>query len=281
MNYVRQVTVSFLLTCCAQLMGAHEQQDTINIIFDLGGVLFDVNKIAVFKEIGFFNAASLMLWRSSLMNALEQIPPFTQTDIVAYDDHEQKLAPIFCDWLKGIPSTLLLDRIHEYLSHDKICLELATIIFTPERFTPLQYLIPEGAKLVEDCHNKGYHLYILSNWSAESFEILYKDYKEFFDLFDGIVISGSCGLIKPDPAIFNHLVAQHNIDPEQSVFIDDQKVNIEAAQQCGIAGIHCPKTGIIFHTPAIETVRKQLTTWIATRELNENEISTIKTEEVA
>jgi hypothetical protein len=43
----------------------------------------------------------------------------------------------------------------------------------------------------------------------------------FFELFDGIVISGQIKLVKPDRAIFDHLVQRFAIDPKDTIFIDD------------------------------------------------------------
>jgi 2-haloacid dehalogenase len=82
----------------------------------------------------------------------------------------------------------------------------------------------------------GLRLYALSNWSAETFPIARRQYP-FLDLFDGIVISGEVGVIKPDPRIFEHLVARYPIEPGAAVFIDDNPGNVEAAGRLGFVAL--------------------------------------------
>jgi len=79
--------------------------------------------------------------------------------------------------------------------------------------------------------------YALTNWSAETFPPAQARY-EFLSWFDGIVVSGEEGVIKPDPRIFRILLERYDIAPEESVFIDDNPGNAAAAQALGIHGIH-------------------------------------------
>jgi len=44
---------------------------------------------------------------------------------------------------------------------------------------------------------------------------------EFLSWFDGIVVSGEEGVIKPDPRIFRILLERCRIAPGEAVFIDD------------------------------------------------------------
>jgi putative hydrolase of the HAD superfamily len=52
------------------------------------------------------------------------------------------------------------------------------------------------------------------------------------------VISARVKMIKPEPAIFRHMLDQFQLDPQETVFIDDLSANIEAAAQFGIHTIH-------------------------------------------
>jgi 2-haloacid dehalogenase len=79
--------------------------------------------------------------------------------------------------------------------------------------------------------------YALSNWSAETFPPQ-RDRFPFLAWFDGIVISGEEGVIKPDPRIFRVLLQRYRIAPREAVFIDDNPANAAAAQALGIHGIH-------------------------------------------
>ena len=57
-------------------------------------------------------------------------------------------------------------------------------------------------------------------------------------LFDGLLISGEDKLIKPDQAIYELAKKRFNLDPEETVFIDDKLENIEAAQKMNFKTIH-------------------------------------------
>ncbi|HAE00781.1 MAG TPA: hypothetical protein DCL95_01610 [Rhodospirillaceae bacterium] len=81
----------------------------------------------------------------------------------------------------------------------------------------------------------GYPIYALSNFGAENFEATATVYP-FLDDFDGRVVSGYEGVIKPDPAIYDLVVQRFSVDPAQTLFIDDRPENIAAAQVCGFQG---------------------------------------------
>ncbi len=83
----------------------------------------------------------------------------------------------------------------------------------------------------------GYRLYALSNWSAETFPFARRRF-EFFDWFDHVVISGEVGLVKPDRAIFDHLLAKAERRAAECVFIDDSPGNVAAAGSLGFDAIH-------------------------------------------
>lgn len=78
----------------------------------------------------------------------------------------------------------------------------------------------------------GYPLYALSNYGVENFDATVKIYP-FLDSFDGRVVSGYEGVIKPDPAIFDLVIQRFPLDPAKTLFIDDRPENIDAAKECG------------------------------------------------
>jgi 2-haloacid dehalogenase len=96
--------------------------------------------------------------------------------------------------------------------------------------------IPESVAILHKLKEK-YNLYGLTNWSAETFPIAYERYS-FFKEFKGIVVSGEEKLIKPDKRIFHLLFDRYKINPENSIFIDDNKNNIKAATELGLQAIH-------------------------------------------
>ena len=89
-----------------------------------------------------------------------------------------------------------------------------------------------------------YPCYILSNWSAETYEGM-EDQYPFLKEFDGKIISGRDCLIKPDPAIFELAISRFDLIPEETLFIDDRLDNIEAAQKLKFQTIHLTDPSLI------------------------------------
>jgi len=80
-------------------------------------------------------------------------------------------------------------------------------------------------------------LYALTNWSHQTFPIARPRFP-FFDWFDGIVVSGEIGMVKPDARIYRHLLERFGLTAEDCVFIDDSATNVAGAEAVGIAGLH-------------------------------------------
>ena len=98
-------------------------------------------------------------------------------------------------------------------------------------------------QVLDELKRKNYSCYVLSNWSAETFHGMTKDYP-FLNKFDGMLISGEDKLLKPDPEIYQLAIKRFNLDPSNCVFIDDKIANVEAAKKLGFNIIHLvdPKT---------------------------------------
>ncbi len=56
-------------------------------------------------------------------------------------------------------------------------------------------------------------------------------------LFDDLVISAEVGFAKPDPRIFRLALQRLDVQPAETVFIDDMPVNVEAARREGLFAI--------------------------------------------
>ena len=89
-----------------------------------------------------------------------------------------------------------------------------------------------------------YPCYILSNWSAETYEGM-EDQYPFLKEFDGKIISGRDFLIKPDPAIYELAISRFDLIPEETLFIDDRLDNIQAAQNLNFQTIHLTDPSVI------------------------------------
>ena len=97
--------------------------------------------------------------------------------------------------------------------------------------------IEETVAILRELKRAGVPLYAVTNWSAETFPSAQNRF-DFFAEFDGIVVSGEEGVIKPDPRIFRILLDRYDIPAHAAVFIDDNPANAGAATNLGIHGIH-------------------------------------------
>jgi 2-haloacid dehalogenase len=78
-------------------------------------------------------------------------------------------------------------------------------------------------------------LLALSNWSAEKFHHAEERY-EWLTWFEGVVVSGRVGLVKPERPIFDYLLQTYGRRAEDVFFVDDHEPNVVAARSYGIRG---------------------------------------------
>ena len=81
----------------------------------------------------------------------------------------------------------------------------------------------------------GYRLYYLTNIPADIMDELRQ--REWFSLFDGGIASCDVHLCKPEPEIFTTLMQTCHLAYDESIFVDDNKANAQAAYNLGITGI--------------------------------------------
>ena len=92
------------------------------------------------------------------------------------------------------------------------------------------------ADVLRRLKEKGYGIYGLTNWSAETFPMI-RDTYPIFGEFDGIVVSGEEHLLKPNAAIYHCLLERYNLQAEESIFIDDNADNVAAAKAVGMESV--------------------------------------------
>ncbi|GFZ33588.1 haloacid dehalogenase [Clostridium zeae] len=95
--------------------------------------------------------------------------------------------------------------------------------------TPIEPSV-EVLKLLKDSN---YKIYFLSNFHLLAFDHILEKY-DFFKLFDGGIVSYKEKLIKPEEAIYRRLIEKYDLNPKESIFIDDVEENIEGAKNLGI-----------------------------------------------
>ncbi len=95
--------------------------------------------------------------------------------------------------------------------------------------------IPEFIREIKANDGK---LYLLSNIS----ETFAKNYatvptlRKILSMFDGLAFSAPLKITKPNKEIFEYVLNEYGLNPEETVFIDDREDNILGAQKAGING---------------------------------------------
>jgi 2-haloacid dehalogenase len=180
------------------------------IIFDLGGVLIDWNPSYVFDR---------------MFDSEEKKKEFFETICTADWNEEQDGGRPLSE------ATELLVRNHPEW---KEYIEAYYGRWEEMLGGPIEGTVEVFRHLKESGKFK---IYALTNWSAELFPIALERY-DFLHWFDGRVVSGEEKMRKPHPDFYNLLIKRFNVNPAETVFIDDNLRNVKAAEELGITCIH-------------------------------------------
>lgn len=181
------------------------------LIFDFGGVLIDWNPAYVFlKEFRgnqdemshFLNTICSWEWNEN-QDAGYSLDKATEERVAMYPEYERLIRMYYGRWedMLGYEHTDTVELLKTYKD------------------------------------NGMYRLIGLTNWSHETFPVALKRF-DFLSWFDGIVVSGTEKMKKPDARIYNLTLDRYEIIPENAVFIDDKLENVHAATKLGMHGIH-------------------------------------------
>ncbi|MEY3500789.1 MAG: hypothetical protein RL308_2458 [Bacteroidota bacterium] len=91
-----------------------------------------------------------------------------------------------------------------------------------------------------------YRLFLLSNTDSIHIERFQHKagitfYRDFYKCFEKVYFSFELGMRKPDAAIFEFVIKEHNLSPKNTLFVDDNFENIESAQKLGLQTWHLQK----------------------------------------
>ena len=180
------------------------------VIFDLGLVLVYFRWRELYAQLGFTGEKFDKIAKATVQN------------------------PWWNEFDKGLMTTEeVIERFSESaLEYKK---EIAEIYEHMDEIVSLyDYAIPWIRELKE----KGYRIYILSNWSKPAYEANLGTHLRFLKEVDGAVMSFQEGVIKPDQKIYELICNRYKIDPKEAVFLDDNAANIEGARAFGLNAIH-------------------------------------------
>jgi putative hydrolase of the HAD superfamily len=186
-----------------------------NILFDLGGVILDIDVQATLKkfyELGF--PAQLM-----------QYPHSMTTDLFFKYETGKLSADEFRDEIRKVSGVNMSDKDFD------------------EAWTAMLLRIPRERCDLLIALSKRYDLYMLSNTSDLHTPVFEKMFREtagmdMFDLFTKIYYSHKIGFHKPDREAWDYVVKDAGIKPAETLFLDDNIHNIKASQELGFQAIH-------------------------------------------
>ncbi len=101
-----------------------------------------------------------------------------------------------------------------------------------DNLPPSLTLIETTVEAMHEAKATGVGMYVLSNMQQLPWEYLDRTF-DFWNLFDGVVVSYEAKMIKPNADIYNHLCERFSLEPQTCFFVDDMAVNVQAARDCG------------------------------------------------
>jgi 2-haloacid dehalogenase len=190
------------------------------VVFDLGGVLLDWNPRHLYRKL-FEDEASMEAF-------------LAQVCTPAWNERQDAGRPFAEAVAELAPKHA--DKLH-------------LINAWRERFSEMIPGALQGTvDILGELKARNVPVYALSNWSAETFPSQRPRFA-FLGWFDGVVLSGAEGCMKPDERIFRVLLDRYDLAADEAVFIDDNPNNARAASALGMHGIH-------FQSP--EQLRREL-----------------------
>ncbi|MFI5350104.1 MAG: HAD family hydrolase [Elusimicrobiota bacterium] len=110
---------------------------------------------------------------------------------------------------------------------------------TPAQFRLLwcdHFTLDRGSNALLKRTAKNVPTYLLSNTNALHIDFIRERY-EFPAVVRGAILSHELGIRKPDPAIYRAAMKLSGTKPEETVFVDDLKPNVESAKKLGMIAI--------------------------------------------
>lgn len=186
-----------------------------NIIFDLGGVLLNID----------YKLTEEAFVTAGVEDFPKMYSQLQQTTL--FDDFETGRIPAD-EFIEGLQKAAgkELSKIAIIDAWNKMLLD-----FPLRRLQILQQL------------RTYYDLFLLSNTNelheAEFNRILKEDHNiiHLAAYFDRIYFSHRIGMRKPDPEVFEMILLENGLEPQETLFIDDSPQHIEGAKKLGIQTI--------------------------------------------
>ena len=94
--------------------------------------------------------------------------------------------------------------------------------------------VAEMVLLARELKNKRFKIFILSNNFKERTEYYDKNFPFLKEVANKIYFSWQIGYLKSDPNVYQLVIRENNLKPEECIFFDDSQKNVEVASSLGI-----------------------------------------------
>lgn len=186
-------------------MSLHAPDTRTAFVFDLAGVLLQWEPLALYRDVFEGDEAAAQDFLARVMN--ESV----QREISA-----------------GRPAAEVLREVAARHPAQRAAIEA----WQTRWHEMLPGAIDGAVAVLGELRERGYRTFALGNWAREEFALAAARF-DFLAGFDDVLLSGDCGMLKPDPGIFRLATQRFGLDPGRTVFIDDRADNAAAAVACG------------------------------------------------
>lgn len=125
----------------------------------------------------------------------------------------------------------LADGLEPLLGHRPVIEDFGLLLF--EALDPN----PGMLDLMREVRRDGIRTALLTN-NVKEWEPKWRSMLPVDELFETVIDSAFVGCRKPDPRIYQLTLERVQLEPEQCIFIDDMEINVDAANELGIHGVH-------------------------------------------
>ena len=127
-----------------------------------------------------------------------------------------------------------------FLSRQEFAERAATVVHLPEAevmqiITTAQSRNRGVFAYAKELKDRGFKVAVLSNFARDSIGRLFND--EDQALFDKIIASGDVGVTKPHISAYDYALRQLNVQPHETIMVDDALWNIDGAADAGLHGV--------------------------------------------
>lgn len=203
-----------------------------NIVFDLGGVLIDLEPKRTLKAFAELKKYFQTKDTNSLATKEEEKSPISINDLIGGGESE---------WMQKYQVGKMTTE--EFFSHVASGYHPSiTKKELEEAWCAMLLSLPKNRlEMLKRLREAGYQVLILSNTNEAHTAWVHRHFEEIGlkigKHVDRVYYSNEIGLAKPDHACYEYVIQDANILPNETIYIDDLEKNVKAGQLAGWTAI--------------------------------------------